>query len=521
VLPSHRVPVVAASVGCHWEGVHMPHPDCDHRQTKIAGVRKRAARRPPSAQMSLLRDFRLFVRGWIRRNMVKLAPDSNTSVEAWLAKTNYPEWRKAELLEKWNKINVQGFNSVEEKLFKVKCFIKDECYPEYKHSRGIYSRTDEFKCIMGPIFKLIEELVYENKHFIKHVPVKDRARLIVDSLFKEGATYLATDYTAFESLFTKALMESCEFELYRYMTSSIPEGGMFMQFCELVLAGRNVCDFREITVEVDATRMSGEMNTSLGNGFSNLMFMLFACHRAGSKCDGFVEGDDGIFSVVGVVPSSQWFENLGLRIKLEEHKDLSSASFCGIVADIHDQVNVSDPLKIVAQFGWVSSIYARSSDRKLMALLRCKSLSLLDQYPGCPIVQALAEYGLRMTRSFDVRHLVLNSRMFTSYERDKYLRILSVGETAIRAGRRVVPLATRDLMSRKFNVSSDVQILVEKYFEGLNRICPLNPPVLDTLVHPSWRHYNERFVCLADVRSPYLEYPPEHFPNYAGFIQEW
>ncbi len=80
--------------------------------------------------------------------------------------------------------------------------------------------------------------------------------------------------------------------------------------------------------------MSGEMNTSLGNGFSNLMFMLYACEIQGIECDGIVEGDDGAFAL-SLKPGQKFdesiFAEMGLTIKLEKHTDLMSMSFCGIL----------------------------------------------------------------------------------------------------------------------------------------------------------------------------------------------
>lgn len=82
----------------------------------------------------------------------------------------------------------------------------------------INSRTDEFKTLTGPTFKLIEKQVFANPWFIKNVPVRERCDYIVERLYKPGMKYYSSDYTSFEALFTPEIMRVVERELYHYMT---------------------------------------------------------------------------------------------------------------------------------------------------------------------------------------------------------------------------------------------------------------------------------------------------------------
>jgi hypothetical protein len=372
-----------------------------------------------------------------------LSADVDTSVPKWLEGTPYPLWRKRELQAKWDAI----VDIDDPKHFMCKSFQKDEGYIAFKHARGINARSDEFKCMVGPIFKLIEEQVYQDHHFIKHIPVADRPKYITDLLYSPGGKYYAGDYTSFEALFVELLMCAVEFELYDYMTQHLPEGDRFRRLLRAVLAGDNVCNYRDFQVILKAVRMSGEMCTSLGNGFANLMFLLFIAQEKGSThVDGVVEGDDSLFVMDGVTPTSEDFARLGLVIKLEEHEQLSTASFCGLVFDPTDQLNISDPLKILAAFGWTSQRYAASKDKTLRALLRCKALSLAHTYPGAPIISALAQYGLRVTSDVPLcklRRLVNGREAMNAWERDRLNIILDAGNVPPV----VSPINTRLLMA--------------------------------------------------------------------------
>lgn len=480
--PLERRPV-SVSLGCHVDGISMPKPDLGHAETMLAGVCKRFATRTPKADMARLARFKVFVRNYIRRNYKPLAPDVDTSIKAWLDGTNYPEWRKTELLVALDKFRLGEMT--QEELFECASFMKDEFYTEPKHGRGINSRSDPFKCLVGPLFKLIETEVYKDHHFIKHVPVAKRPQYIRDLLLAEGVKFYASDYTAFEALFTRELMEACEFELYEYMTEHLAEGPFMKWVCSQVLGATNVCNFKDFTVELQAVRMSGEMCTSLGNGFTNLMVFLFLCQEVGCDyVDGVVEGDDGLFAIRGSPPTKQDFESMGLIIKLEEHESLSTASFCGLVFDPVDLVNIACPKKILAGFGWGSGKYVGASSKILRALLRCKALSLAHQYPGAPIIQSLARYGLRATGDIRVCKMlrVLNARAsFDEWHRRQVLEALDA-----EIEWRPVPTNTRLLMEEKFGVSVADQLRIEAYLDSLDDVVPLKIDVEIFSKHWTW-----------------------------------
>jgi hypothetical protein len=448
------------------------------------------------------KNLRRFVRDYCKKNFVQILPEADTSVETWLTKTNYPEWRKQELREVWKVVESMESMKTTKKWWKVGSFQKDETYPDYKWPRGINARKDHFKCVAGPIFHLMEEIVYEHPAFIKHVPVSERAAYISERLSGEGGVYVATDYTSFEALFTREIMDCVEFELYDYMTARLPEHNTFMWLVREVLGGKNRCEFRSFVVELLATRMSGEMCTSLGNGFSNLMFMEFVCYLRGATCVGVVEGDDGLFYVVGTPPTAEDFERLGLVIKLEVFASLSSASFCGLVFDQEELINITDPAKVIATFGWAAGRYARSRSHKKMGLLRCKALSLAHQYPGVPVVAALARYGLRVTEGVDMTSALktLRSDSQSRWEASKLANLPD------QIPQKDVGPRTRVLMEEKFKLSVELQIAIEKYLDSLTVLKELDCSLFDIWLPASWRHYFVNYVFSVpdntDLRKP-------------------
>jgi hypothetical protein len=481
----------------------------------VAGACKRFGTLPPEPDPEWLTEFSEFVAKWMRDNLHPLDPTCDTSFERWIAHTNYPEWRREEL----RIVQSEMGDEFDPKWAKVKSFGKDETYPEYKHERAINARVDEFKCYSGPWIKLIEEIVYENRHFIKHVPVAQRPARIAE-LQMDGLSYVATDYTAFESLFTPAIMEACEFQLYKYMTRHVPGGPQWAANYCATLGGKNTCHFKNFTVELVGTRMSGEMSTSLGNGFGNLMFMLFTCQKVSRlreltgtcakrehECrvyDGVVEGDDGLFAVTGVPPSAADFAKLGLIIKLEVHADLSSAGFCSMYSDPVERINLVNPLEVVATAGWTSFRYARAKDSVLKRLLRCKALSMAHQYPGCPVVSAFAFHLLKMTRKYSIGKLA-DHKGVSQWERDQLI-------VALRDEHKLTEQApgirSRELMEELFGLRVNDQKALEKYFREKKDLGPIDHEVLRSVVPKVWREYfSEYSGDLMDPLPTWTQHP--------------
>ena len=498
------------SLGPNVFGTTPPKPDLPDPITTEAGIRKRFLYKPPSPNPFDMNEFKAFVAAYVSK-IVPLSSDSDTSVESWLFKCNQPAWRKVELQKLWNDHNGVLNPSRD---FVVKSFVKDETYVAFKHARGINSRSDMFKCAVGPIFKLIEEQIYKLPHFIKKVPVADRPKYITDLLYFEGAKYLENDFVAFESLFTREVMEACEFQLYEHMVSSLPDGPAWMKLVRDVIGGTNHCVFKYFTVDVEATRMSGEMNTSLGNGFTNLMLLLFLFSRRGIQANIVVEGDDSLSSFVGEPPTDEEFKALGFVTKLSVRENLNEASFCGLIFNPSDMINITDPLDVLANFGWAGRNYVNAKQNRLMALLRCKSLSYAHQYPGAPIIQSLAQYGLRVTAGRDVKTFIENDRSMSLWEREQ-LREAALSKLPKPIS---VPIGTRLLMERIYGVSVEAQLEIEKYLDGLVDVQELAGPILDLNFHPDFYRFADTYTMtlpMSFVRNiPIFSWSKDKTTNY-------
>lgn len=452
----------------------------------VAGGAKRLGCPVPPIEKDLLREFRGFVRAFVDKHFLPLGQDEIPSLEEWLADSHYSDARRSELRAAAAACPVIGRDQ-----FRCASFIKTECYDGYKYPRLINSRTDAFKAFTGPLFHAIERRLFDpagptGKFFVKKIPVAERSRFIFDRLFRHGGTYLASDYTAFEALFAPEFFRACEFQLYARAVKNLPERTNVLRVIQQALAGQNRCAGKLGSLRVNGCRMSGDMCTSLGNGFSNLMLMLFTCHKLGSKVDGVVEGDDGLFVVDGRVPTTADFAKLGFHIKLVASKDLGEAGFCKQFFG-ESKENLADPAAKLAGFGWTHSCLRYSGPGVMDALLRAKADSLLAEFPNAPVLTALGNYARRISgpgrRAYGGK-----GGAPTWWEAETLAR---QSDECVNYN---IPPDSRLVVERLFKVPVTTQLAIEDYLNQLTKLTVLDHEAIRSIMKPQWADYYDKFV---------------------------
>lgn len=462
---------VQVSLGCHIVGVSAPFPDVDHGPSQLAGMTKRVAAQMPPINIVTLRRFRRFVKRFTKKYMSELIidPDEPFDFDEWIDNAPYTESRREELRQVKNRTNLK--NEVNKD---VKAFIKREFYDSPKHVRGIYSRHDEFKCEVGPFFKVFGDLLFKLEYFIKKIPVNDRPKHILDKL--EGFRELfCTDFSQFESTFVRELL-LIERYVYLFSLQKHPQKAKITSLIDQMMA-LNIIKFKKFTCRVVAKRMSGEMNTSCGNGLMNLLITMFVLVEQGNKIEdimGQFEGDDGIVKCT-ILPTAQQYRDLGANIKIELPSSINTASFCGNVFDPTALHNVTNPCEASVRFGWTDVKYVNSGREVLMQLLKSKSLSMLHGYPGCPILRSLALYGLRVTKNvkydlnFNLTHAANSYEIEKSMEVDDYFKNVDKNDPNS-VYNIVIHDNTRMLVAEMYGITIEQQLHCETYLDSLNDI---------------------------------------------------
>jgi hypothetical protein len=501
-------PIVEVDLGMPVKGASLPHPDDTDPLTIIQGLLRRVAIEPPQLNKTIYSDL---ANRFIPKLIAALFPDplsiwEDFSAKTWLGQVSYELWRVLQLQK--TKDNMNGildndFDFMDTQIkrwFRVDGFIKDECYTEFKHARAINARKDEAKVTLGPIFKVIENLVFKLKFFIKKIPKTERAKHLLDFLNDPYSLFASTDFTSFEACFRTFVMKTFEKPLYMYLLKGTPIELMFEKIYDHFILGINSIFFKYFKVKIEGTRMTGEMNTSLGNGWTNLCLMLYVLEQSGYDIwtDVFnfplrIEGDDGLTRTDPVVKMKDYlFYELGFKVKIDYFEKINLASFCGNVFDPEDLVIIPDIRKVLASFGWTRARYARSKKAKHKALLRAKAFSLLYEYPGCPVLQSLATKTLELTKGFRAKFDIKND-----YERQFFHQMMTdikqkYGSNSLPI--REVPRNTRLLVEELYSIPINVQLELEAYFHSLTEIGPLDHPYLSMILPSLWFESNYHYV---------------------------
>lgn len=449
-------------------GAALPVPDVTHTLSQIEGAVKRVATRMPVANRARLRRLERFVKRFLNLHFSqdRFSADEMFDFDSWIDNTPYTVKRKTELRAVHENSLCSVVNS------KIKAFTKDENYTEYKFHRGIYSRDDDYKVRVGPFFKKFGDRLFKSPWFIKKIPIPDRPKAMAKKLEKFMNKFM-TDFSSFEATFGTELMR-IERLIYAWFLDKCSRKDEILKLFDAGINGRNYITFKNAIISILRRRMSGEMNTSEGNGVMNMMMSFFLCEESGDMTyDGFFEGDDAAIGISSKPPTDEMYAELGANIKIDLQDNWVEGSFCGMI--FHEEVydNVSDPVEALMSFGYTTMQYCEASDLKLNALLRAKSFSLLYQYPGCPILRELALYGLRMTTHIDDRYMikVITSTFMNSYDKELFEESMMARHNLVFD--KVIDVRTRDLVERKFKITKEEQVEIELYLSKLEVIQPL------------------------------------------------
>lgn len=475
-----RLVPMARSLLCGYSGACLYMAENRDSPTSLVGACKRFLNAPPSVDTDLMARARVFVEKWVKRlPVLEKAP----SVAEWLEESNLPAWRRTEIAEAEaeyqlhkaeydyyrdyypGKLPPSKFGAKKWKKFiGVTNFVKVEYNEGLKYSRNINARSNYMKARLGPWVHAMEKVIFALPSFIKYISMPDRPAAIIERCIRAGMNTIVCDYSCFETSFTKLVQDTFEQQVYKHMVPDLD----FHAWMNCITS-RNWVTGRGYSLETDCARMSGEMNTSLGNGITNLMMMEFAAEELGMHdLQGFVEGDDGLFSYSGPSVDPSFFSKLGFRLThLDAQAD--TASFCGMVFDIESRSVVVDPFYCLAGSGFSNNAVGANA-RTIATLTAAKGLSIMFQYPNCPLMfswgqrfyrTAMASAGLSDSQMrLSLHKYLLNSRRVDSWERAKLLSACDAKTSPD------ISVSSRLLFERLYHISPESQVLLERQFDS-------------------------------------------------------
>jgi len=438
--------------------------DADTARRAAAG---RVARDLPQPEPALLARLKIFVADWLTTNLPR---NRIMTFWEWLDRSPYNEVEKLALIHAYN--TNKRAPPPDHILHLAKSFPKLEAYPSYKNERLINGRHLRVLVFAGPLAKTIEDVLYLQPEYVKHLTPSERATRVA-ALQSAGFVYSGTDFTAFESSMTPIVQDALEHQLYRHVLRDSTYLDTFIQ----LHAGLNRIRGRSVKLDIPGGRMSGDATTSVANSFTNHMLNAFWAHEHGygATCRMLIEGDDALIAAPAA-PDPAFYARLGFTLKVDVHQNPTEASFCGLIFASEGQV-IRDPRVFFMKFGW-SSACIGAGPRVRMQLLRAKALSAVYETPNCPIVGALARRGLLLSEGYAPR-----------FVRDRYH---PHPPSDLRAPAFQPTHQTRLLFARLYHISIALQLEVERLIQAGNmaQVAALLPAPADSL------HYVSRYIAI-------------------------
>lgn len=419
--------------------------------------RKRLCPVLPKGNLNLYRELELFVNQYLTKNFHPLpfVEYSRQVYDEWVSHTHYDGPRIKQLDTCFDDLERKNFKLSQNSLL-GKTFPKSEFYEAPKDARLINSRSDDFKIRLGPYIKMIEDQVYKDPHFVKGYPVDKLPNKLIK--LKSWDYILETDYSSFESSFSYEYVQVVEMVMFKFFLQNNPETLRILLSAYESRPGHERVQRmfnKNYSISVTGCRLSGELWTSLGNGFSNLMNMLFLCKINDIKCDGFVEGDDGLFGMDKPLLTKEHFAQLGFVIKMEYVNQVQDTTFCGNTFSDESMKLLVNPERIGRLFWTCDQQYIRQKGKRFIDLFRSKAASLYVTGRFTPVAGLLSYKMLQRFGKGDM----FSTTGYWHHELIKYFKTIECTKPVINYHDRV-------LYSQKFQLPISDQLLCEKYIES-------------------------------------------------------
>lgn len=201
--------------------------------------------------------------------------------------------------------------------------------------------------------------------------------------------YLELDCSRFDAHVSSELLRA-EHHFYNCMFSSAPLAGMLRRQLKNKVYSRSGLKYT-----VEGGRMSGDMNTALGNNVLQWGMITVWLSECGiDKFDFVFDGDDSVIVIerkqVGLVRASLYEEMFGMKAKLKVHHEIELVEYCkgmffGIPGDL---VFGRNPLVSIHKDRYTTKLL--TSQQQVNSYMYTLGLCMAHQYDKIPVMWSLA-----------------------------------------------------------------------------------------------------------------------------------
>lgn len=286
-------------------------------------------------------------------------------------------------------------------------FIKPEKWFDWKAGRAISARNPRYNIAIGRFLKPLEhdvyraiDQVYESATIMKGYTPERRAAVIAGhwAAFDDPVA-VGQDFSKFDQHISARALQY-EHGFYKPVYSD-PELDRLLAW-QLETTCYANCPDGVVRYQVEGGRMSGDMNTALGNCIISAALVWAYARSRRIKVRAIVDGDDSVTFMEradleryldGIVP---WMRARGFILNCEAPVDqISQVEFCQCrYTALEPPTMVRNPLKAITQ----DHVWIKRSDLEHADVLAATGLGGLSLYGNCPVLGA---YYRMLSRASD------------------------------------------------------------------------------------------------------------------------
>jgi len=341
----------------------------------------------------------------VRRVAIMLADAiGSTTTGIWSTTSDYTSSKK-------RKLYLQAEQSLREKPIHardayVTPFIKDEKRDTttiLKNPRAIHPRKPRYNSAVARYIKPIEKLLYSidgtmfkncmpGRIIAKGLDSDGRAKLIHDQFYSfVRPQAISLDVSGFDGSLDEEIIM---IEHLAYLRMN-PEQ-LFRQLLKMQRV--NFAQIEWFMYVIKGSRMSGDMNTALGNCMLMIIFIVAYMERQNIVYALIDDGDDLILMVerdtVDTASIVSWYRSLGMTLRVDGvYNELKDIVFCqSQVMNYGGKQRLIRNATLVMSKALMSTSTTKANIREKLYLTGC---SVLAQYAGIPILQEFARALIR------------------------------------------------------------------------------------------------------------------------------
>lgn len=295
-------------------------------------------------------------------------------------------------------------NGVEQKDSIITEMQKLEFYEQSKiadkEDRGIQFRSVTYNVALAQYLHQIEERLIGTHYLGFHpvakglTPAQRCERLFAFAELFDEPEFYSIDHARFDAHVHEWLLR-LEHKVYLYCCRKHPE------LVRLLRMQRKNKGYTKggIRYKIRGKRMSGDINTGLGNTILNLCMLLAWLQASGvTKFRILLDGDDSVViieksDIAKLIPIEEFMLQLGMETEMTHTPDIWKVDFCQSRPVLLPTENgprpvfVRNPLKVITTMGRTAE---KRDDVTMQMVMRSSALSELAIAPGAPITNRLA-----------------------------------------------------------------------------------------------------------------------------------